>query len=121
MVRRRGVGLIFAGGVILVALLLAAFASPFASTAPDGLNKVALDHGFDHHAEKSAVADSPLAGYAVKDVQHEKISKGLSGIAGVLITLLVAATLFGGLWVFARRRRAPAGPGSAAPPLAASG
>ena len=31
---------------------------------PDGLNKVALDHGFDRHAEESAAADSPLAGYA---------------------------------------------------------
>ena len=38
-------GLIVAG--LLVALALAAFASPFASTEPDGLNKVAADHGLD--------------------------------------------------------------------------
>ena len=103
--RRTGMAL-FAVGAVVVALLLAAFASPFASTAPDGLNKVAIDKGFDRHAKESAVADSPLAGYAVKDVQNEKVSKGLSGIAGVAITLLIAGALFGGLWFVARRRSA---------------
>jgi hypothetical protein len=103
--RRTGMTL-FAVGAVAVALLLAAFASPFASTAPDGLNKVAIDKGFDHHAKASAVADSPLAGYAVKNVQNEKVSKGLSGIAGVAITLLIASLLFGGLWFVARRRSA---------------
>jgi hypothetical protein len=105
MRRRTGMAL-FAVGAVVVALLLAAFASPFASTAPDGLDKVAIDKGFDHHAKESAVADGPLAGYAVKDVQNEKVSKGLSGIAGVAITLLIAGALFGGLWFVARRRAA---------------
>jgi 2-hydroxychromene-2-carboxylate isomerase len=103
--RRTGMAL-FAAGAVLVALLLAAFASPFASTSPDGLNKVAIDKGFDGNAMASAVADSPLAGYAVKDVKNEKVSKGLSGIAGVVITLLIAGLLFGGLWFVARRRTA---------------
>ena len=103
--RRTGMAL-FAVGAVVVALLLAAFASPFASTAPDGLNKVAIDKGFDHQAKESAVADGPLAGYTVKDVQNEKVSKGLSGIAGVVITLLIAGALFGGLWFVARRRAA---------------
>jgi cobalt/nickel transport system permease protein len=96
----------FAVGVVVVALVLAAFASPFASTAPDGLDKVAVDKGFDRHAEESVVAGSPLAGYAVDDVQNEKVSKGLSGLAGVMITLLIAGALFGGLWFVARRRSA---------------
>ena len=105
MTRRTGMTL-FAVGAIVVALLLAALASPFASTSPDGLNKVAVDKGFDRHAKASAVADGPLAGYAVKDVKNEKVSKGLSGVAGVAITLLVAGSLFGGLWFVARRRSA---------------
>ena len=107
MTRKRRTGMaLFAVGAVVVALLLAAFVSPFASTAPDGLNKVAIDKGFDRHAEESAVAGSPLAGYAVKDVQNEKVSKGLSGIAGVGITLLIAGAVFGGLWFVARRRSA---------------
>jgi PDGLE domain len=103
--RRRNI-LFFAAGAIVVALALAAFVSPFASTQPDGLNKVAIDKGFDHTATDSAVADSPLAGYAVRNVGSEKVSKGLSGVAGVAITLAVAGALFGGLWLVARHRSA---------------
>jgi cobalt/nickel transport system permease protein len=111
--RRRNI-LLFAAGAIVVALALAAFVSPFASTQPDGLNKVAIDKGFDHTATDSAVADFPLAGYAVRNVGSEKVSKGLSGVAGVGITLAVAGALFGGLWVVARRRSASSPPSSSA-------
>lgn len=112
--RRRNI-LFFAAGAIVVAVLLAAFVSPFASTQPDGLNKVAIDKGFDHNATDSAVADSPLAGYAVRDVGSEKVSKGLSGVAGVAITLGVAGLLFGGLW-FVVRHRSRSSPATASSP-----
>ena len=109
--RRRGVGIgVFAIGALVVALLLAALASPFASTHPDGLNKVAIDEGFDGHAKRSAVADGPLAGYAVTNVGDEKVSKGLSGVIGVGATVAVAGLLFGGLWMLARRRTKPPAP-----------
>jgi cobalt/nickel transport system permease protein len=101
--RRTGI-LLFGLAAVLVAVLLAAFASPFASSQPDGLNKVAIDKGFDSTAKDSAVDDSPLAGYAVRNVDNEKVSKGLSGIVGVAITLGVAGLLFGGMWVLARHR-----------------
>jgi PDGLE domain len=103
-VKRRTGMLLFAVVAVVVALLLAAFASPFASTAPDGLNKVAIDKGFDGQAKDSAVAESPLAGYAVESVGNEKVSKGLSGVAGVAITLAVAMVVFGGLGLVVRRR-----------------
>jgi len=119
-VRRHTGMMLFAVGAVLVALLLAAFASPFASTAPDGLNKVAIDKGFDGEAKASAVDDSPLAGYAVKNVQNEQVSKGLSGIAGVVITLLIAGLLFGGLW-FVARRRSTGSRASSSSPITASG
>src|SRR5262245_27106472 len=103
MPRRLGtVGLLVAG--LAIALGLALFASPFASTSPDGLNKVAADKGFDVHARDSATQGSPLAGYAVQDVDHEQISKGLSGVVGVGITVVVAGSVFGGLWLVSRRR-----------------
>jgi hypothetical protein len=100
---------VFALGAIVVTIALAAVASPFASTSPDGLNKVAIDKGFDGNAKASAVDESPLAGYSVENVENAKVSKGLSGLVGVVITLLIAGVLFGGLWVLARRRagRAP--------------
>ena len=115
--RRAGIAL-FAVGAVVAALLLAAFVSPFASSQPDGLNKVAIDKGFDHTAKHSAVADGPLAGYAVKNVDNESVSKGLSGVAGVAVTLLVAGALFGGIgFVVRRRMNAP----SASRPVGAPG
>ena len=102
--RRRTAMWWFAIGAVAVALLLAAFASPFASTQPDGLNRVAIDKGFGNKATASAVGESPLAGYSIKGVQHAKVSKGLSGIVGVFMTLAIATSVFGGLWLFARRR-----------------
>ena len=119
-VKRRTGMVLFAAGALLVALLLAAFVSPFSSSSPDGLNKVAIDKGFDAKAKASAVADGPLAGYAVKDVKNEKVSKGVSGIAGVAITLLIAALLFGGLWFVARRRSVGSRRASSSP-MTASG
>jgi cobalt/nickel transport system permease protein len=95
-------GLVVAG--LLVALGLAAFASPFASTQPDGLDKVAADKGLDDSARDSARQGSPLAGYAVKNVDHEQVGTSLSGIIGVIITVVVAGVPFGGLWVIVRRR-----------------
>ena len=79
--------MLFAVTAVVIALALAAFASPFASSAPDGLNKVAIDKGFDHTAKESPVENSPLAGYAVENVRNDKVSKGLSGVAGVAATL----------------------------------
>ena len=98
-------GLVVAG--LLVALALATFASPFASSKPDGLEKVAEDKGFIDTARDSAVADSPLADYAVRNVDNAKVSTGLSGIIGVTITFVVAAALFGGVWFMVRRRSGP--------------
>ena len=95
--------------VVVVALAvtfgLAAFASPFASSKPDGLNKVAADHGFDHTARASATEHSPLAGYEVRHVDHAGVSKGLSGVIGVVCTIGLATAVFGALHIAVRRRR----------------
>jgi cobalt/nickel transport system permease protein len=108
---RRRIGIVtvvFVGLVLTVGL--AAFASPFASSKPDGLEKVAADKGFLATAKDSPTADSPLADYAVRDVADERASTGLAGVVGVGITLAVAASVFGGLWSVARRRAVPSSP-----------
>ena len=84
-------------GGLFVAIALALFVSPFASGNPDGLNKVALDQGFDDKAEKHALEDGPLAGYGVRGIDNERTSKGLSGVIGVLVTFGVGLLLFGAL------------------------
>jgi hypothetical protein len=103
--RIRIAGLLVKG--LLVTLALAAFVSPFASSAPDGLNKVAADHGFDATAREGVTARSPLAEYTVQNVEGEKATKGLAGAIGVAITLIVAVVIFGSLGSAIRRRSRP--------------
>jgi cobalt/nickel transport system permease protein len=106
MAARRGVYAIIIGGLI-VALGLAFFVSPFASSSPDGLEKVATDEGFIETAEDHGMADSPLADYGVEGVENESLSTGLSGIIGVAITFGLALLLFG---IFHVRRSADTSP-----------
>jgi cobalt/nickel transport system permease protein len=85
---------------LVVALFLAGFVSYYASSSPDGLNKVAVDQGLDKKEKDHAAKDSPFAGYSTKGVDNSRLSGGLAGVAGVGITLLVA----GGLVYVVRRR-----------------
>jgi cobalt/nickel transport protein len=70
----------------LVTLLLAGVLSFYASSSPDGLEKVAERIGFIDTAKEHAISDSPLADYGVKGVDNDRVSVGLSGVIGVLIT-----------------------------------
>lgn len=88
---------LFILGGLLVAIALALFVSPFASGNPDGLNKVAVDQGFDDTATEHALEDGPLAGYGIRGIDNESVSKGLSGLIGVLATFGVGMLLFGAL------------------------
>jgi cobalt/nickel transport protein len=53
---------------LVVSLVLAGGVSFYASSQPDGLEKVAGDIGFLDSAKESAVEDGPLAGYGVAGV-----------------------------------------------------
>lgn len=83
------------------ALLLAGLASFYASSHPDGLEKVAENEGFLDSAKDSAVSGSPLADYGVAGIGNERLSVGLAGVIGVIATGLIALALFQLL----RRRR----------------
>jgi cobalt/nickel transport protein len=88
----RNKGFLLAG--LLVSLLLAGIVSGFASSDPDGLEKVAEDKGFLDTARDSALVDSPVADYAVEGVDNERLSTGLAGIIGVTITFAFGVGLF---------------------------
>jgi putative Mn2+ efflux pump MntP len=92
-VRSSNLRLFIAGG-LLVAIGLAMLVSGFASGSPDGLNKVAEDHGFAANAKEHLFENGPLAGYAVKGVNGDRLSTGISGLIGVLVTFGVGLTLF---------------------------
>jgi cobalt/nickel transport protein len=87
---------------LLVSLLLAVFVSFYASSSPDGLEKVAEDIGFIESAEPHAIEDSPLADYGVSGVDNDRLSVGLAGAIGVLLTAGVA---FGGFMLLARKSK----------------
>ena len=68
---------LFAIIALAVAIGLATAASPFASKQPDGLNKVAEDHGFAARAAtESNYGDSPF-------------KTGLAGFTGTLIVFAI--------------------------------
>ena len=105
MTVRRGAWAFIAIG-IGISLLLAGVVSFYASSSPDGLEKVAGDIGFDQHAQDSAVAGSPLSDYGVAGVADERLSVGLAGVVGVVLTAVAAFGLF--LWLARRNRTADA-------------
>jgi hypothetical protein len=96
---------LFLIGGLLVAIGLALVVSGFASSSPDGLEKVAEDEGFVETAEDHLFVDGPLADYKVKGVDNERLSTGLSGLIGVLVTFGVGLALF----ALVRRMRSGSG------------
>jgi PDGLE domain-containing protein len=86
---------------LALAIGLGTAVSPFASTSPDGLNRVAEDHAFGDQGKLAGIQeDSPVPGYAFPGIENEKVAKGLAGFVG---TLGVFAVGFG-IAVVARRR-----------------
>lgn len=79
---------------VLVSVLLAGGASFYASSHPDGLEKVAQDIGFIDTAKENANSDSALAGYGVKGVKDQRLSGGAAGLIGVVATGAISSGLF---------------------------
>jgi cobalt/nickel transport protein len=101
---RRSAG--FFVGFLLVALLVAGALSYFASSDPDGLDTVTLQgcevveteageqlegSCIAQHTGDHALAGGPFADYTVGGGDG---TVGLAGVAGVIVTLLVAGGLF---------------------------
>ncbi|MFG1824809.1 energy-coupling factor ABC transporter permease [Microbispora bryophytorum] len=107
----RGLRPVLVGGA-LVAVLLAGVVSFYASSAPDGLEKVAADKGLSAQEKPHTAENGPLSGYSIKGVENQRLSGGLAGVAGVALTVVAGGGVF---YVIRRRRRAtdPMAPASA--------
>ncbi len=95
--RRRG--FVLAG--LLVTILLAGGLGYWASDSPDGLNRVAMDEGFNAHERAPVTSGSPLAGYESTRVKDPWLSSAVAGVTGVAICFAVA----GGAAFAIRRKR----------------
>ncbi|MFB4318453.1 PDGLE domain-containing protein [Actinomadura sp. 21ATH] len=93
----------FFAAALLVTLVMAGIVSHYASSSPDGLEKVAGDKGIsagEAGEKEHALKDSPLGDYGVKGIDDARLSGGLSGVIGVGAVLLVGGGLF---WALRRR------------------
>ncbi|MDI3480703.1 MAG: cobalt/nickel transport protein [Tepidanaerobacteraceae bacterium] len=75
--------------VLLTSILVALILSPFASTHPDGLERVAENLSFAEKGGSAAAWFSPMPDYTVPGISNERISTALAGVTGTIITFAV--------------------------------
>jgi hypothetical protein len=93
---------VFLALALAVAVGLAVFASPYASSSPDGLEKVAGAKGFLADGRLHAVQErSPVPGYALPGIHDPRLATGLAGLLGTLLVAFVGVAVV----ELARRRR----------------
>jgi hypothetical protein len=93
---------------VIVAAILAGFVSFYASSSPDGLERVATDTGIADREREHPLAGSPLGDYGVAGIADERLSGGLAGLIGMAATLALGTGVF---WAIRRRRTDAAGSG----------
>ena len=97
----------FVAAGVAVTLVLAFGVSRYASTEPDGLERVAADRALDTGEEPHPLADSPFADYATRGVGDPGLATGLAGVVGVATCFALAGGLVWLATATARRRPAP--------------
>jgi cobalt/nickel transport protein len=73
----------------IIALLIAALFSPFASPYPDGLERVAEDKGFIHLAEGKELLKAWMPDYVFPGIGHEGVATAVAGIMGTILVFLI--------------------------------
>lgn len=87
---------------LVISLVLAFGVSRFASSQPDGLERVAEDKGFIDTADDHVLAEGPFADYATSGVEDEGLSTGVAGAVGVVVTFGVAMGIVGAITLVRR-------------------
>lgn len=81
----------FTAVAVALAVGLAVAVSPFASSSPDGLERVADDSGFVDEGTLAPVQEgSPVPDYAFPGVDDPQVATGLAGFVGTLATFAIA-------------------------------
>ncbi len=74
---------------LAAALLVAVILAPFASSWPDGLEKVAEALGFAERAEVAPAVSAPLPDYQVPGIIHPGLSTALAGVVGTVLVFVL--------------------------------
>ena len=75
-------------------LFLAGVVSFYASSHPDGLEKVAEDIGFIETAKENTNSDVILSDYGFKGIDNPRLSTGAAGVIGVIATGAISTGFF---------------------------
>jgi len=86
---------------LFIAVAIAVFLSPLASSHPDGLEKVAEDKNFLQKAEEKEIIKAPVPDYSMPGIKNEKVAGSIAGLIGTLLVFAVAY----GIGVFLKSRR----------------
>jgi cobalt/nickel transport protein len=78
----------------IASLFLAGVVSFYASSHPDGLEKVAEDIGFIETAKENTNSDVILSDYGFKGIDNPRISTGAAGVIGVIATGAISTGFF---------------------------
>lgn len=98
---------IFIGIALALAIGIGVGVSPFASPHPDGLERVAADHGFADTGTLHAIQEgAPVPDYAFPGVTNERAATAVAGLAGTLGVFLLGVGL---ARVLRRREPIPTG------------
>jgi hypothetical protein len=94
---------LFVALALALAIGLAFFLSPYASSSPDGLERVAGNKGFLERGKVHRIQeDSPVPDYAFPGIDDPRLATGVAGFVG---TLAVFAVGFGAASALRRRQR----------------
>ncbi len=89
---------------LAVAVGLGTAVSPYASSSPDGLEKVAEKKSFiDDGKLHSIQEDAPIPDYAFPGIDNPRMATGVAGFVGVLLVFALGY----GLAYAVRRRESP--------------
>lgn len=78
---------------IFLALFIVVFLAPFASSSPDGLERVAEDLAFLEKADGKEVISSPLPDYEVPGLENKVLAGIMAGITGIILTFALMIIL----------------------------
>jgi hypothetical protein len=95
MSTRRPSARLLVAGALALAVALAVLVAPLASDAPDGLERVAAEHGIAAGERAHPLADGPLAGYELSGASRSggTARTAVAGVIGVACCFLATAGL----------------------------